>query len=166
MMEQMNYQNQKEQQLPPFIFEKAKHLTSLDAEKLLSKAKTFDQFQLIKLSSVSNYNPLTMLLLYWLLPFFALVNRFFTHQIFSGVIFIVLHIVSFVLLLISMNHKTDLFFNDVSENSEFYHQTMSLYNFSLLLIAFLILWWVIDGFTIMWRTKKGNYRRMKSKLHF
>lgn len=129
---------------------------------LLSNGKYFPERKLheissdMELSNVNEYvvnlnfrNPTLFTILYWFVPLFWWLDRFFVRDFFGGIVKAILY-PSLVLLsgIIGAEYKL----NKIYANAV------------MVLGVIWFVWVLIDGFTIYGRVKGYNYRKLKTKL--
>lgn len=151
-----------------FLLTKGKFLPNGKIEEVSTKLQNIEEGSLafFKVSSLSFKSPLALTLLYWLVPGFACIDRFFIEGINEGLkklsILFGLMLFVFVILRGSLFASTLDTFNE----SDLSYKVLSSLKPILILITFLAVWtWlIIDGIKIYNRVKKQNMNTFNTAI--
>ena len=139
-----------------FLLQKGKYLPKRKINFISTRLEHLEERRVPKVLSTSIKKPIVFVLLYWLLPPFFLIDRFFTGQYLSGIIkFIGLPAFAFAIVYILKQKGI---------HRELYFGTQLNHLILLISIGIQLLWTLVDGFTIGSRIKDHNFRKLKRVL--
>lgn len=148
--------------LPPNV----KHISAKQTDRLYTLIQNADQRQLARLSATTTVNPTVITLLFWFLPGFFVIHNFFIRYWWAAIFQLLLFaaIIIFFLMPIGMESEMIQLQMEGGDITGYRQRIDNVRMVTKCLIAFLALWYLLDGITVYFRTQSSNYRKLNKAV--